>query len=178
MALPPESTSTMPLPTMTAPPFTTAPLAISTRLPGPLASSVPESKTVPLTIAVPLFAVCKTPPEPMDVVTIAVPPPETVAVPPLKTVGPTAVPPLRMVSLPPEICAPKSAPWALTISLPPLRTIVRIGSTAGGHEQVRRRSTPRCCSRCRRRKRIWVPPLLSDGADGRATREGPSRCRP
>ena len=37
LAVPPTSTSTTPLPTTTAPPLTTAPLVISTRLPGPLA---------------------------------------------------------------------------------------------------------------------------------------------
>ena len=57
LALPPESTSTRPLPTTTAPPLTTAPLSISTRLPVPLAISVPESASAPLTMMVPLLKV-------------------------------------------------------------------------------------------------------------------------
>ena len=56
--------------------------------------------------------------------TSRVPPAETTAVPPLKTVGSTAVPPLRMISLPPEIWAPRSVPSALTVSLPPLKIVV------------------------------------------------------
>ena len=53
-AMPPDLTSTMPLPTSTTPPLTTAPLVISTKLPGPLANSVPpELVTVPVMIAVP-----------------------------------------------------------------------------------------------------------------------------
>ena len=47
--------STMPSPIRATPPLTTAPLAISTRLPAALANSVPPLVTVPLTIAVPPF---------------------------------------------------------------------------------------------------------------------------
>jgi hypothetical protein len=39
--VPPESTSTLPLPTSTGPPLTTAPLTISMRLLAPLANNVP-----------------------------------------------------------------------------------------------------------------------------------------
>ena len=76
LAVPPESTSTMPLPILTAPPPTTAPLTISTRLRGPLAISAPELLTAPLTIAVPPLAVSSIPPEAIELVTIALPPEE------------------------------------------------------------------------------------------------------
>ena len=57
LAVPPDSTSTTPLPITTAPPPTTASLAISMRLPGPLAMSVPELLSAPSTKIVPLLKV-------------------------------------------------------------------------------------------------------------------------
>jgi hypothetical protein len=56
LAVPPERTSTMPLPIWTALPVTAAPPAISTTPPMPLATSAPELTSVPLTLAVPLRA--------------------------------------------------------------------------------------------------------------------------
>ena len=55
LAVPPDSTSTTPLPITTAPPPTTASLSISMRLPGPLAMSVPELPSAPSTKIVPLL---------------------------------------------------------------------------------------------------------------------------
>src|ERR1700722_884015 len=90
-------------------------------------SNVPPDETVtvpPVTIAAPMAA----PPlntvsaPPLEtVVLLAVPPASTICE-PEKTVTPLATP--KTSCLPPEICAPSSVPRALTISLPPLDTVV------------------------------------------------------
>lgn len=95
---PPESTSTIPLPILTAPLLTTPALAISTRLPVPLAIRVPELTIVPLTMAVPPLRVSSIPPDAIDVARRLVPPVVAISVPPLKIVDPLTMPPEEAIN--------------------------------------------------------------------------------
>ena len=86
----------MPLPTSTRPPFTTAPLVISTKLADPLASSVPELATAPLTKIVPPLKVSS------KVPALIVPPLNVSAAPPktFPVMPPLISPPVASMEVP------------------------------------------------------------------------------
>jgi hypothetical protein len=68
----------------------------------------------PLTISLP----------PLETVVLLAVPPDSTTCDPVKTVTPLAVP--NTSCSPPDICAPRSVPKALTISLPPSLIVVLI----------------------------------------------------
>ena len=144
LAVPPDSTSTIPSPILTPPPLTTP--AMSIRLEAVLANSRPELITTPSMVAVPPASAVINPPEemialppPLIVTSIAVPPLRTTILPPLPTMPPSSVPPERNSVLPLSITVPMARPRPKTMA-PPL--LLRLSTLSIGEPPELMTSSP------------------------------------